>query len=284
MRQSQAPGSLRGDRIPAGFKNCGDTLSFTPALLGGFAPYLNVTLDKYSNESAWAAAAIARLQRLQFNMISGWSATVAEVAAASAGLYYSHLLDFGVTWPYAWSKGLDWDVWSSNFTSQVATIAAREVAPRASDPFLMFWQSDNEVNWGAVGLACYLSFPAAQPGNGAVLAWLQKRYGNSIAALNAAWNITATSFADVVNHLQAPGLNKAAFNADDADFQGVVAQQYFAVCNSAIRQYDTNHLFSGVRLAVSSPQIIAAAAPYVDLFDQHSCEVVRARKRRAMTP
>lgn len=209
----------------AGFPNCGDTLSFTPNLLGGFAPYLNVTTDKYGNESAWAAAAVGRLRARGFNMVSGWTATVVEQAAGAANMYYSHLLDLGVTWPYAWSRGLDYDVWTSNFTEQVASIAAREVPPRANDSNLTFWQSDNEINWGAVGLACYLRYPAAQPGNGVVLAWLQQRY-TTVAALDVAWNISAAGWSDIVNYLDSPSLDKAAFSADDADWQGVVSGQY----------------------------------------------------------
>jgi hypothetical protein len=76
---------------------CGDSLNFGGTLQ--YAPYYNVTQDKYNgNETAWAAASIGRLQAVGFNGISGWSARVAEEAAARAGVYYFHLLDIGVTW------------------------------------------------------------------------------------------------------------------------------------------------------------------------------------------
>lgn len=76
---------------------CGDSLNFGGAL--GYAPYFNVTQDKYAaNETAWAETSIARLRAVGFNGISGWSARIAETAAARAGAYYFHLLDIGVTW------------------------------------------------------------------------------------------------------------------------------------------------------------------------------------------
>lgn len=249
---------------------CGDTLSFSGAL--NFAPYFNVTQDKYgTNQSAWASAAVSRLQGYGFNTLSGWSARVAEVAAANAGMYYAHLLDIGVTWLTAWSNGLDFDVWSSNFTDQAAAIAAKSVPPRANDEYLLGWQLDNEINWNVVGLQKYVgTFSPSAPGNAEALAWLQARYGGSVAALNAAWLIDASSWSDVRNHLNDPGMNKTAFEADDADFIGVVAARYFNVTTSAIRAHDSQHLILGVRFDVLTPQIVAAAAPFIDVFDQHS--------------
>lgn len=123
---------------------CGDSLNFGGKL--GYAPYFNVTTDKYGpDETAWAEASIARLASWGFNGISGWSALVSEQAAARAGLYYFHLLDIGVTWPFAWSKGLDFDVFSTNFSDQAAAVAAAQVPQRANDEALVAWQTDNEV-------------------------------------------------------------------------------------------------------------------------------------------
>ena len=84
---------------------CGDSLNFGGSLQ--YAPYFNVTQDKYlGNESAWAEASITRIQAVGFNSISGWSARVAEVSAARAGVYYFHLLDIGVTWCVASMRAL----------------------------------------------------------------------------------------------------------------------------------------------------------------------------------
>lgn len=58
---------------------------------------------------------------------------------------------------------------------------------------------------------------------------LQARYGGSIAALDAAWGVSAPSWAALRDHLHDPGLNATAFGADDADFVGTVAGQYAQV-------------------------------------------------------
>lgn len=248
---------------------CGDSLNFGGRL--GYAPYFNVTQDKYGpDESVWAEAQVARLSSWGFNGISGWSARVAEVAAGNAGLYYFHLLDIGVTWPFAWDKGLDYDVFSSNFSVQAEAIAAKEVPPRAQDPHLMAWQTDNEVNWNAVGIPTYVGAYGGGPGGSACVSWLQGVYG-TLPALNAAWHVDVTAWTpeSVASQLAAPGINATAFARDDGLWQAVVADVYFNVTTAAIRRYDPNHMISGVRFAVNSPAIVAAAGRYCDFIDQH---------------
>jgi len=243
---------------------CGDSLNFAGALK--YAPYYNVTQDKYKgSEHAWANASLDFLAGLGFGGVSGWSADVAAAAAAERGMGYFRLLDIGTTWPHS-GEGLDWDVWSANFSAQCEAIAAAEVAPRANDPALIAWQTDNENNWRAVGLAKYLVAYAAGPGGAAALAWLQARY-STLAALNAAWGTAAASWAALGAALPAP--DAAAFAADDADFVAVVVGRYMNISTAAIRKFDSNHLISGVRFNYVTPQIVRAVAPFVDLLDQH---------------
>ena len=199
---------------------CGDSLNFGGAL--GFAPYWNVINAKYNaSVAAWADAAVARIAALGFNGLSGWSAAAAEAAAARAGMASFHLLDMGVTWPDAWSKGLDFDVWSSNFSAQVDSIAAAVVPARALDESLLGWQTDNECNYERLGLVTYLVEYASSEGGAACVAWLQARFG-TLDALNAAFNSSARAWvgADGVGaHLQRDeGLNATAVNDVSDDF------------------------------------------------------------------
>jgi hypothetical protein len=113
---------------------CGDSLNFAGQL--GYAPYYNVTQAKHGSVEAWAAASVLDLQSWGFNGISGWSNVAAEAAARSAGMYSFHLLDIGITWPHV-SQGLDFDVFSANFSAQAEAIAAAAVPPRANDESLI---------------------------------------------------------------------------------------------------------------------------------------------------
>ena len=254
-------------RAATGNNLCGDSLNFGGKL--GYAPYFNVTQDKYGpDESAWANASIARVLSWGFNGISGWSHTVAESAARSAGAYYYHLLDAGITWPHA-GNGLDFDAWSANFSQQIAVIVAREVPPRANDTQLIAWQTDNENGFASVGIATYVKTYAASTGGAVLITWLQTRYNASIASLNSAWGTHANGWtsADIASQLPAP--NAAAFNADNDDWIAAVVDRYLNITVTEIRKYDTNHLISGVRFSYNSKQIVAAAAKWCDMIDQH---------------
>ena len=244
---------------------CGDTLSFSPTL--GFAPYYNVIMDKYSSEVNWANTTIQRIQSWGLNGISGWSATVAEQAASNANVYYLHLLDAGVTWVNS-GNGLDYDVWSSNFSTQVNTIIEKEVIPRINDTYLLAYQTDNEVNWSAEGLYKYLNKYINQPGGQQAILFLQSRY-TTLQNLNTAWNIQATNWNTIGQYMHTNGYNATAETNDDNDFQGIVVDQYLKIITQQIRNVDTFHMISGVRFAYNTPQIVTAAAKYCDFIDQH---------------
>jgi hypothetical protein len=254
---------------------CGDSLNFGGAL--HYAPYWNVVTKKYNNSvPAWASAATGTLSSLGFNGVSGWSAGAAEAAAAARGMHSLKLLDIGVTWPYAWSKGLDFDVWSANFSEQVERIAAAVVPARANDESLLAWQTDNECNYMLLGLETYLVTYAASEGGAACVAWLQQRYP-TLAALNAAWGSRAGAWTGpdgVGYHLQHDrGLNASAVGADNVDFiANGVMDRYFNLTFSAIRRHDPNHLISGLRGYFGDaalPVMLAAARQGVDLLDFH---------------
>ena len=216
-------------RAATGDPACGDSLNYGGAL--GYAPLFQVTQDKFGSEAAWAAATIGSLKQMGFNGISGWSHTLAERAAAAAGLYYFHLLDIGTTWPHS-HEGLDWDAWSANFTSQCEAIAAAEVAPRANDPFLLAWQTDNENKFSATNLTKYLTTYGQGAGGAAAVAFLQGRYA-TLAALNAAWGVSAASWATLGAAL--PATRPAAFQADDADFIGLVVDRWVSYAEPLVQ-------------------------------------------------
>ena len=250
---------------------CGDSLNFAGQL--HYAPYYNVTQAKHGSVEAWAAASVLDLEAWGFNGISGWSNAAAEDAARAAGMHSFHLLDIGVTWPYAWSKGLDFDVFSANFSDQAAAIAAAAVPPRANDESLLAWQTDNELNYFQLGLSTYLGEYEAGPGGAACIAWIQTLYP-SLAAVNAAWGISATTWTGsptgVGYHLAHDGgVNKAKVASDNLAFIAVVMDRYFNVTVGEIRRHDPNHLVSGLRFGLYDDAILAVAAKYCDLLDVH---------------
>ena len=242
------------------YLNCGDTLSFAQAL--GYSPYYNSTMARYGSGEKWANNTRQRLLQWNFNTISGWSATVME---QQPGLLYCHLLDIGTTWLNHSSMG---DVFSQDMRDQMYGIAAKQVAPRANDTNLIGWQFDNEFNVNQDFLSQYLSMKMSSAGEQRAVKFLQDLYG-TIQDLNKAWNINATSFDDVVNHLHDHSLNMTEYSMSMNKFTFIWATQYFNLSSAAIWHYDSNHLLLGMRSSSQNPQAIRAMLPYVDWVDQH---------------
>jgi hypothetical protein len=98
--------------------------------------------------------------------------------------------------------------------------------------------------------------------------FLQKKYP-TIQQLNSNWNIQASSFSDIPNHIHDASLNKNTYTADSNEFLALVAIQYFSVAQAAIRRYDSYHLILGVRGIYLAPAILAQVVKYFDVIDIH---------------
>ena len=180
-------------------------------------------------------------------------------------LFYCHLLDIGTTWFNHSTMG---DVFGEQMREQMFAIAENEVAPRANDTNLIGWQLDNEFDFGQDFLAEYLTMNVEAAGRQRAVAYLEETYKN-IQNLDVAWNINATSFDNVENHLKDKTLNATRYAKDRDAFLYVFATQYFNLSSAAIRTYDTNHMILGMRFGSSNAPALLASAPYVDWIDQH---------------
>ena len=119
--------------------------------------------------------------------------------------------------------------------------------------------------------------------------FLKTRYGNSLAALNAAWGSAYTSWDSAGGYgigtglldengthawvgptdpLMRYGRAAPAVKADLDDFLSQIARQYFMVVHDAIRSVDPNRLIFGpISVAADTrPQVLLAAKDYVDAF------------------
>ena len=172
--------------------------------------------------------------------------------------------------------------------------------PRATDPWLLGWHFEKEVQWPKMDLRWWFAPPLAPElatGAANASAFLAAHYRHSPGALSAAWNCSRplTSFAPTAlsaclnpPHFVAdcsdamvegpPGLNMSAVTRDSRDFLVQhFARRYFDVVTRAIRRYDLNHLLLGMRGGVYSlhtgygaSELLALFASYVDVYDLHS--------------
>jgi hypothetical protein len=117
--------------------------------------------------------------------------------------------------------------------------------------------------------------------------FLKTRYGGNIDGLNKAWASsyvtwdTSRGWGTGTGLLDENGAHRwmgekhslagetTAMRKDLDDFLFQIAKKYFQVCHDAIRAVDTNHLIIGP-VAVGGPdtrpQVLLAAAPYLDVF------------------
>jgi hypothetical protein len=225
----------------------------------GPAPYLDAVAARYHSRAAWNASALRRLSAWDFNTLGAWSD-----GGLDGAMPYTVILDFAAHDGARWS-GTPADVFDSRFAATAAAIAAREAAPRGSDPMLLGYFSDNELWWGGDWrnprsmLAAYLAFPAQSAGRRAAVAFLRGRYGTT-ARLNRAWHTAAPDFARVP-----ASAATAAYRADAAAFLQLVATRYFTVSAAAIHAADPHHLYLGARFMGVPPVPVLRAARAADV-------------------
>lgn len=126
------------------------------------------------------------------------------------------------------------DFFADEFLQRVARITEEQVVPLTDDPNLLGWFLDNELKWG-------------------------KDWRNENTMLDEYMMLDEG----------APGREMAEqYEGDPDGFLLALADQYFRVTSTAIREADPNHLILGARASSLSmpPQVPAAATPYLDVF------------------
>jgi hypothetical protein len=225
-------------------------------------PYFENISKIYPSKEAWAQAELKRLSEWGFNTIGSWS----DRDLWGRTMPYTVILDIAARSGANWQQGVPVDVYSPRFESTARKIADEECAPRAKDPELIGYFSDNELRWGPDWrgkqnmLAMYLSLPADSPGRRHAVDFLKKRYAGKIAKLDQAWGVHAKSFAEVPTEAATE-----AFRADNSEFLGMVAQRYFEVCAQAIHAADPNHLYLGAKFAGTPPDPVIRASHGADV-------------------
>ena len=249
--------------ISKGVNHVSFTADYCPAL--GYSPYGRVTKEKYGDARSWAKAAVERLRSWNFNTIGAWSSP----ETFEQGMPYTVILNMAAKAGASWTKGTFPDVFSEEFAEKIDEIAREECAPRADDPYLIGYFTDNELRWGPdwrspkTLLEDYLSFDPDAPGKRKLVEFLKRRYG-SVEELNEVWGLKLESFDDLYE-LREVERNEAIL-MDSLDFLKLIAERYFEVCDEAIRRYDPNHLILGCRFAGGAPDpVLEAMAGHVDV-------------------
>ena len=230
----------------------------------GYSPYERAVQSKYGSEKAWAKAVVERLRGWGFNTLGAWSSS----STFDQNMPYTINLDLATRAGADWLKGAVGDFFSEDFQKKIEAACRQSCGPRAKDPWLLGYFTDNELRWGADWrgkqslLEEYLRFPAGTAGRKAALEFLQQRY-HDVAALSRAWGTDITDWNQLTGRQPVSG---DAARQDQAAWQEAVARRYFVTCKGAIHKADSNHLVLGCRFAGQAPDpVLRGLRDHVDV-------------------
>ena len=166
------------------------------------------------------------------------------------------------------------DAFHPAFESEAKRVCAQSLAQYKDDPWCVGHFVENEVGWGDFP-SRVLELAADQPARVKLTEHLKKLHP-TIASLNQAWGITASSFEDArwPKNFKNEESRKTA-ERDMAAFRGEFAERWYRTWAEAVRSADPNHLVLGSRLHQGNrpDEVIAACAKYMDVVSFNHYDV-----------
>ncbi len=199
-----------------------------------------------ADTAAWAKTASSQLRDWGFNTAGAWS--VRELY--TTGIVYAPVIDIAASVQRdLWLKGGVVDYFGQAFRDAADRVAAQKCAPRARDPWLLGYFTDNELRWGKD--------------------W---RSGESLLESYLKMPETSAGFQKASELLKGRGHTAASATDDDrSEFLGMLAEEYARVTSEAIRRHDPNHLVLGCRFAgYAGDSAMRAVGRHFDVISYHS--------------
>jgi hypothetical protein len=199
-----------------------------------------------ADPAAWAKATSRQLKEWNFNTAGAWSTS----QLYTTGIVYAPIVSMAAAVQRdVWLKGGVVDFFSPEFRDAADRSAERMCAPRAKDPWLLGYFTDNELRWGRDW----------RSGESLLEGYLK------MAETSAGFR-KATEFVKSAGHAGAPPSDD-----DKSAFLELVAAEYGRVTREAIRRHDPNHLILGCRFAnYPGDTVIKGVGPYFDIVSFHS--------------
>ncbi len=97
------------------------------------------------------------------------------------------------------------DVFDQGWRNQVRNIINETAKKLRNDPYLIGYQTDNEMKWGpdvdlTTLIEVYLAANKTTAGKNKVVEFLKNRYENNVNDFNSVWKMNINSFNDLYNH------------------------------------------------------------------------------------
>jgi len=164
------------------------------------------------------------------------------------------------------------DVFDPNVQAQFRASLQQQMAARVTDPLILGWSYGNEYDEIITPdeVQTILALNSTVPAKRALVDQaLSAIYGNSVAAMAAAWQVAAATSADLYSALPTPPA------ADIETLREYYADRYYAFLYQTVKSIDPNHLYFGFWIVpgwwvnATDWQLIA---PHVDVigYDRYS--------------
>jgi hypothetical protein len=135
------------------------------------------------------------------------------------------------------------DVFDPLFRSRLKSRMAEEKGKTSNDPYCIGYFIDNELKWNDLALTA-LSSEKPLPARTALVEFLKKKY-RTIQELNKEWNSKFASWKKLLN-TPVTGVPEAAL-ADLHEFDLVIADMYYQICNEELKAVAPDKLYLGSR-------------------------------------
>lgn len=238
----------------------------------GYAPYQRNNEAQYGSEDRWAEATLDHLEEWGFNTLP------ANHSPCMRHRRFPHIQFMSMGSSFAREDDIcpitTWtgfpNVFSPDWPAHCDAMAAEQCAPNCSDPWLIGYFLDNELEWlGKTWRHSGLfeeawKKPADHSAKRAWLAFLKEQEVTP-ATFAEDWGVTVASIEDLAVHQEAQYPRNEHAMAVATDWARLLAERYFQTCHDAIRRHDPNHMIFGCRFAGDAPDVWEVAGRYCDV-------------------
>ena len=221
----------------------------------------------FDNERFWATTVLGQLKRWNLNTIGAWSSWPLLREAGSDSFITIPVLHLGAAMGFPWE-----DMWDPGRVAKLKLLANRSISPWLDDVRVVGYYSDSELDWRNAALFNHtLTHPPMSGQRKILIDLLEQRYGRE-------WTRLLTDFipeeADGFTtlrqggglHLRAGGKGIEVYRM----FLRTLANRYYSLMRSSIRNVDPHALFLGDRYAdVYYPEVAEAAGDWVDIISSN---------------
>jgi hypothetical protein len=210
-------------------------------------PFL-LTRDFGGDRAKLAAEVVGNVKKWGYN-------TMGYGAVPESARLMPSFLRFSVEGPASASAGTPFaDVFDGAVLSRNRSRARTAAASGSGNPFLIGYLYNDAALWDltksrekSVTKQHYVDFIRSlgsdRPGRARYEQFLQDKYG-TISRLNAAYGTNFYSFGSITESSLKTSA-RAAVIADDTEFLGILAEQFYRTTREALRQRDADHLIFG---------------------------------------